>query len=98
MSNYKAYTQHPYTREFSMAEWIDDYYGSHHYGVKFSNSDIFSSREHELEVRDFDERMYDEYCDWWKKYEPNPGDKDVPKEAYEELGRKYVELRASYNF
>lgn len=32
--------------------WLDDYFGKHEYGVKFSDGEVFNPREHELETRD----------------------------------------------
>jgi hypothetical protein len=99
MSNYKSYTQHPYTKEFEMATWLDDHYGAHQYGVRFPNGDTF--KPNDLEVKSFDERMYDAYCEWFKENEPQegtrPGDK-YTDEAYADLGRLYIALRESYNF
>jgi len=35
MSNYIRKTKHPYTGQWEYAEWLDDYYGQHNYGVRF---------------------------------------------------------------
>lgn len=35
MSNYFQLTKHPVTGEIERAEWIDDYFGRHKYGVRF---------------------------------------------------------------
>ena len=104
MSNYKAYTRHPYTKEFSMATWLDDHYGAHRYGVRFPNGDTFNPLTMDLEVKSFDDRMYEVYCDWWKERK-----EDIEKERetktlvlkdadYFALGLEYHRLRESYNF
>lgn len=35
MSDYLRKTKNPRTGEFEVAEWLDDYYGKHRYGVRF---------------------------------------------------------------
>jgi hypothetical protein len=35
MSNYSAPTHHPVTGEIKMADWLDDSFGHHVYGVRF---------------------------------------------------------------
>ena len=35
MSHYKALTLHPITKEWKTADWLDDYFSHHHYGVRF---------------------------------------------------------------
>jgi hypothetical protein len=35
MSNYCTPTRHPITREIKMADWLDDSFGRHIYGVRF---------------------------------------------------------------
>lgn len=103
MSNFKSYTRHPYTGEFSMATWLDDHYGPHRYGVKFPNGDTFSPDEQELTVKDFDERMYEAYCEWHKKHEKEideqreSGKLVLNDKAYFDLGLEYFKLRESYN-
>lgn len=37
MSNYQAKTKHPITGKWETADWYDDYFGKHIYGVKFPN-------------------------------------------------------------
>jgi hypothetical protein len=53
MSNYVRSSRHPLTGEWDdSAMWIDDYFGHHAYGVKFSDGDVFNPREHEIETRE----------------------------------------------
>lgn len=53
MSSYVRSTRHPLTGEWDdEAMWIDDYFGKHEYGVKFSDGEVFNPREHELETRE----------------------------------------------
>ena len=47
MSNYWQVTKHPETGEYQMAEWLDDHFGRHRYGVRFPDKKIF--RESEIE-------------------------------------------------
>lgn len=35
MSTYTSITKHPQTGEYEVAEWRDDYFGQHIYGVEF---------------------------------------------------------------
>lgn len=47
MSSFKRITRHPVTGLLKIAWWIDDYFGNHHYGVKFED-DPKVYREEEL--------------------------------------------------
>lgn len=40
MSNYTRITRHPNTGEYEIAEYKDDYFGNHLYGVKFPSDKI----------------------------------------------------------
>ena len=40
MSNFSALTFHPVTNIIEMANWMDDYFGKHHYGVYFSSDGV----------------------------------------------------------
>jgi hypothetical protein len=42
MSNYIEDTYHPETGEVFAAEWLDDYYGRHRYGVRFPDGKVFN--------------------------------------------------------
>lgn len=37
MSTYSKVTRHPQTGKWEIAEWIDDYFGHHIYGVQFES-------------------------------------------------------------
>lgn len=52
MSTYIKTTKNPNTGEWEQAEWRDDYFGKHHYGVIFPNGDIFDPEIYKLETRD----------------------------------------------
>ena len=41
MSSFYRYTKHPRTNRWENACWLDDYYGNHHYGVKFENDEMY---------------------------------------------------------
>jgi hypothetical protein len=45
MSSYTRSTQHPITGKIEVAEWLDDYFGSHKYGIKFPDGKIFKAEE-----------------------------------------------------
>ncbi len=46
MSSYQRKTQHPETLHFERAEWLDDYFGNHNYGVRFpSDGKVFRADE-----------------------------------------------------
>lgn len=52
MSSYYKQTKHPQTGKWENAEWIDDYYGKHKYGVKFSDGYICNPDQIHLETRE----------------------------------------------
>ncbi len=41
MSNFSRMTKHPKTGHLLLAEWLDDHYGHHRYGVRFPDGTIF---------------------------------------------------------
>lgn len=41
MSSFSAYTRHPETGKMEKAEWLDNYFSAHHYGVRFPDGKIF---------------------------------------------------------
>lgn len=49
MSTFWKKTKHPETGEWEIAIWIDDFYGSHHYGVKFFDGKVFDPEKIKLE-------------------------------------------------
>ena len=50
MSSYYLKTKHPLTDKWEKAMWIDDYFGSHHYGVKFSDDSVWDPEKIKLET------------------------------------------------
>lgn len=42
MSNYTGIARHPSTGKVEEVEWLDDYYGRHHYGVRFADGLVMS--------------------------------------------------------
>ena len=49
MSNFKKITRHPVTGLLKIAEWLDDYFGPHEYGVRFEgNTKVY--REEDVDV------------------------------------------------
>lgn len=52
MSSYQRKTQHPTELHFENAEWLDDYFGQHNYGVRFpSDGKVFRADEFEWEAK-----------------------------------------------
>lgn len=46
MSSYQKQTVHPETKQIENAEWLDDYFGQHNYGVRFpSDGKVFRADE-----------------------------------------------------
>lgn len=52
MSNYTRQTKNPNTGKWEDAEWLDDYYGSHQYGVRFPDGTVYPEDGNNLETRD----------------------------------------------
>ena len=40
MSNFMRRTKNPITDKFETVQWIDNYYGSHRYGIAFSTGTV----------------------------------------------------------
>lgn len=51
MSNFSKLTKHPLTGDWEMADWLDNYFGQHHYGVKFPSGEVFNADEKDLETK-----------------------------------------------
>ncbi len=45
MSNYQQITKHPETGEMHLADWLDDHFGSHRYGVRFPDGKVFKESD-----------------------------------------------------
>jgi len=45
MSNYYEDAWHPVKKTIEKAEWLDDYFGKHQYGVRFLDGQIFKADE-----------------------------------------------------
>lgn len=45
MSNYIKKTKHPETGKIEEAEWLDDYFGSHKYVVRFPDGKVYYAWE-----------------------------------------------------
>lgn len=43
MSNFIMKTKNPNTGEWENAEWLDDYFGGHRYGVRFSDGHVVNA-------------------------------------------------------
>lgn len=52
MSTYSRMTKNPITGVFEKAQWMDDHFGHHHYGVKFPDGSIIDPAVMELEIRE----------------------------------------------
>lgn len=63
MSNYIAFCRHPKTGKWQWAVMLDDYYGSHRYGVKFADGKVF--KDEKVETRNPDKLPPE---DIWKKF------------------------------
>ena len=50
MSNFVRNTRHPETGKFEGAFWLDDYFGRHHYGVKFKDGTVVDPEKVDLEI------------------------------------------------
>lgn len=51
MSSYIQKTRNPYTGQWEMATWHDNYFGPHHYGVEFNDGQIVDPNKTELEIK-----------------------------------------------
>lgn len=51
MSCFKKNTKHPITGKWEKAEWIDDYFGEHKYGVQFSDGSVFEANCYKWETK-----------------------------------------------
>ena len=52
MSNYYRLTKHPITGKWGTAEWVDNYFGHHMYGVKFKDGCVFNPYQEKVETKD----------------------------------------------
>lgn len=65
MSNYIEPTRHPETGEMENAEWLDNAFGRHCYGVRFPSDGIIrDARDLKREPEDIVARLLS--IDWWR--------------------------------
>jgi len=78
MSNYIKKTKNPKTGDYENANWIDDHFGRHHYGVSFpSGAEIYDPEKIELETNEITPTCF-------KKY-PHDSEADPCKDCHPEL-------------
>lgn len=70
MSSYTALTKHPTSGQIKPAFWIDDYFGRHNYGVRFTDSDeVFPADQcEEMRIKTLNtyaEESYEANRQWW---------------------------------
>lgn len=76
MSSYRALTKHPETNSYTWAEWRDDYFGPHHYGVRFDGENRWHDpKDKFLKVID------DEHEDWFEDRCPFMAKVETTKES-----------------
>ena len=64
MSSFIATTRHPKTGKWGSAEWLDDYFGSHIYGVRFEGEvDAFDTREYDIPYESADGKVVENTYD-----------------------------------
>lgn len=42
VSNFSQLTKHPVTGNIEQADWLDDHFGRHRYGVRFADGQVFA--------------------------------------------------------
>ena len=52
MSTYIQTSKHPTTGAWEQATWMDDFYGHHHYGVRFPDGSTFDPEEVKIETKE----------------------------------------------
>ncbi|MES2224174.1 MAG: hypothetical protein V4469_04555 [Patescibacteria group bacterium] len=96
MSSYKNETKHPETGKWEIADWIDDHFGSHKYGVVFpSKPDVFYNPE-EIDLKTRKSKPRKEYI----MIVPNKGktiEIVLHKDKILEILKKYV-ATSGYEF
>lgn len=53
MSNFSQLTKHPVTGEIEEADWLDDHFGRHRYGVRFADGQVFKPSQIEWSEMQF---------------------------------------------
>lgn len=52
MSSFTRKTKNPWTGEWEMALWLDDYFGKYYYGVKFKDGRVADPVHDKCETED----------------------------------------------
>jgi hypothetical protein len=89
MSTYKRVTQHPYTKKWESALWIDDHYSHHHYGVRFDNGDTFDPELHEMKTRDIKDMVYERFVTYYEENKVQPADGEALLEDLTDIMDKH---------
>lgn len=63
MSSFKRLTKHPITKEWKTAWWIDDFFGNHNYGVRFTDDGELSEKGETFREEDYEWETDTGYCD-----------------------------------
>jgi len=67
MSNYSQKAKHPETGKWEIADYLDDYYGKHQYGVKFSDGQVFPEEEIKEWTSDWGNTPLPPKKSWWRR-------------------------------
>src|SRR5882762_3766019 len=64
MSNFTQKTKHPVTGKIEEADWLDDYFGRHQYGVRFpSDGKVYEDKDLEvIKITKYDGRCICDLC------------------------------------
>lgn len=79
MSSYSKLTKHPKTGKWENAQWLDDYFGRHLYGVAFADGLVFDPEEVKLETKESPQPLSTEYLNDFR--EKNLPDLDLDAEV-----------------
>ncbi len=55
MSSYVKLTMHPESGQWEEAEWLDDHFGHHNYGVRFPDGMVYDPRKVDLKTKGEDD-------------------------------------------
>ena len=97
MSNYIKHTTNPRTGEAEKAEWLDDYFGKHVYGIRFADGGIYCENQIMVAEEESERRRPKQptLAEWRERWEAESDEGRRQTISWEEAERRYNKMYPS---
>jgi len=89
MSNYSKQTINPRTGESEQAEWLDDHFGKHVYGIRFADGGIYCANQIRVAEEEASRNDVPTLAEWREAWEAESDEGRRRTITWEEAERRY---------